>query len=74
MEDGVGDLAVGSGHGRNLGLPTRSFRVGAEQLATSRRGIAAARAVLAACRRDPFPEITARHEVDRVLAGTEQGR
>jgi hypothetical protein len=24
--------------------------------------------------RDPFPEITARHDVDRVLAATERGR
>ena len=23
---------------------------------------------------DPYPEITARHDVDRVLAGTERGR
>lgn len=36
----------------------------------ARRYLDAARRLL---HRDPFPEITARHDVDRVLADTERG-
>jgi len=49
------------------------FRLTAAQKATNLRGIAAARAALAAAR-DPFPGITERHAVDQALATTGRGR
>ena len=43
--------------------------ISAAQRTTYRAGIAAARNVLAAIRRDQWPEMTARREVDRVFGG-----
>lgn len=49
------------------------MRLTAAQRATNLRGIAAARAALHAGR-DPFPAVTARHDVDQALATTKAVR
>ena len=50
------------------------FRLSPEQVAINLRGIAAARAALAAARRDEFPGITERQRVDQALAATDRGQ
>lgn len=55
-------------------MTARPIRLTATEQAIGRRWLPVARAALAACHRDPYPEITERQRVDQALAATKAVR